>query len=117
MEVICLGLFKVNKDLYTCKVCNQDFYEENYNLEFGVCNSCLLKSGVHIDQMTSTIPFLQEKANSTSNPTEKISYLTSMLEVLYKYKILYADNDVHLINQDIEELIDEVIDCIADAKI
>lgn len=112
-----MGFFKNNDATYTCKLCDRDFLGDSYNHEFGICNGCLVLSGVHIDNLTKFIPDLQEKANSASNAGEKITYLSLMLEHLYKYKILYADNDVHLISGDIDDMISEVIDCISEARL
>lgn len=112
-----MGLFNENEQIYSCKLCNGEFLEKSYQHEFKVCNSCFAILGAHVSSMLKLIPEYQEKANSSSSPVEKIEYLSAMLELLYKYKILYVNNDIHAINQDIDKLIRDVIDAISEAKL
>lgn len=112
-----MGLFKANKDTYTCKLCNNDFTDEDYNHEFGTCNSCLLRSSTLYDRMAKEIPIYEERLKSSTDPTEKIAYLSFILELLYKYKILYSDNGVNFINEDIDDLISNIIERISEAKL
>lgn len=112
-----MGLFKNNDDTYTCKLCGHDVSDDFFNHEFGICGTCLVLSEVRINSLKTIIPDLQEKANAASTPGEKITFLSLMLEELYKYKILYVENDVHLIDEDVDDLIFEVIDCISEARL
>jgi hypothetical protein len=70
-----------------------------------------------VEVMMDKLPELQNKANETANPDEKIKYLKQMLDMLYEYKILYYDNGVEIFTQDVEDLINEVIDCISEARV
>lgn len=63
------------------------------------------------------LPELQKKANASQNADDRILYLRMILDFLYEYKIKYFDNEVDLIKQDINDLIDDVIDCISQARI
>lgn len=111
-----MGLFKANKNTYTCKLCNNDFTAEDYNHEYGTCNLCLLRSSTFYDQIAKEIPIYEERLKSVTDPTEKIAYLSFILELLYKYKILYSDNNVNFIDGDIDDMISNVIERISEAN-
>ena len=101
----------------TCKICNNEFSDASFNREYAICLSCgmILESKVKV--MQDAISQLQEDANATDNPSTKIMFLKMMLDYLYEYKIRYYDNEVDVLEQDVEVLIDNVIDCIADARV
>lgn len=115
-----MGLFsnknKFSNETFECKLCQREFNSDNYNAEFGLCNACMLIANSEIQSFSEVISLYQEKANATNVPNEKIMYLRLMLDYLYEYKVKYVDNDIHLIDQDIDELIDDVIECISEAK-
>lgn len=67
--------------------------------------------------MQDTIAVYQPKANAATDPDEKIKYLHVILDALYEYKIKYADKGVNVIEQDVEELIDDILDAISEARL
>ncbi len=100
----------------TCKICDRDVKSDFFNTDYGICLSCATILESKVKSLQEVLPSYQEKANSADNANDKILYLKLMLDELYEYKIRYYDNDVDVLEQDIEDLIDTVIDCIADAR-
>lgn len=101
----------------TCKLCDREVPDNRFVADYGICDACALILDSKIKTMQQAIPEYQEKANSTKEPSEKILYLHSILDLLYEYKVLYADNDVNVIKQDVDDLIDQIIDCISKVRI
>lgn len=101
----------------TCKLCDHEVQDSFFSDEYGICLSCAVILEGKIKSMQQAIPDYQKKANAADNPGDKILYLKLMLDMLYEYKIRYYDNDVDALEQDVEDLIDEVVDCIADARV
>lgn len=113
-----MGLFssKPAENLPRCKLCDKVLTtDEERSIE--LCTGHALILDADVKSTVETINEFQPLANAATDPDEKIRYLTGMLESLYKLKIKYYDNDVHPLDQDIDELIDSVIDCISKARL
>ena len=112
-----MSLFNKNQPSYECKLCYNSFSSDHYVFEYNICVGCFSIMQSKVSTLLEFLPELQEKANNAIDADEKIVYLKSMLELLYEYKILYFDNDVDVIEQNVSDLIDEVIDCISEARL
>lgn len=113
-----MALFsKKAEELHECKLCGAKVAASNFVTDYEICNSCALLLDVEVQQLAKNISFLQEQANAAETPEKKISYLRLMLDNLYEYKVKYYDNEVDVLNQDVEELISEVVDCISFARL
>ena len=101
----------------TCKICNNEFSDASFNREYEICLPCSMILESKVKAMQDAISQYQEKANATSDPDKKILCFKCMLDYLYEYKVCYYDNEVDVLEQDVDDLIDSVIDCIADARV
>lgn len=116
-----MGLFsnkqaKQAENLPKCKLCDKVLTtSEEQSIE--LCTGHALIMDADIKAATYVIEKYQPLANEATDPETKIRYLTVMLESLYKLKIKYYDHDVQPLEQDIDELIDSVIDCISRARL
>lgn len=113
-----MGLFSSRKpvDVPTCKLCDKPLTTENEQT-VGLCVAHALIMDSHLRASIRAIDKYQPLANAATDPEEKIRYLQLMLDYLYEIKIKYYDNDLHPLDQDIEDLIDDVIDCISNARL
>ena len=102
---------------HVCKLCRKDIQSDFFNSDTGLCDACQIIAFSNVKTIMSTLPELQKKANSSKNADDRILYLRAILDLLYEYKIKYSDNEVDLIKQDIDDLIDDVVDCISQARI
>jgi len=112
-----MGLFSRNasEDVILCKLCDKKAVTDM--TDYGICNGCALVLDVDVKTLKEQTETLSAKANAATDSGEKIIYLKALLDMLYQYKIKYYDNGVDVLGQDIEEMIDEVIDCISEAKL
>lgn len=118
-----MGLFsktppKTNSEMYECKACPREVPADLYVPEYEMCRFCVSEALAFLNvKMGTTLTELEASANAETNPEKKIEHLTSILNILYEYKIKYADNDIDLVKMDIDDLIDEIIDAISRARL
>ncbi|QEY33841.1 hypothetical protein FL966_01600 [Caproiciproducens galactitolivorans] len=100
-----------------CKICGREVPHSRYMEEIGICDACGIILNCKVESIQEEIGKCQNAANAASSPDERIKYLKLMLDILYEYKVKYYDNDVDVLEQNVEDLIDTVVDCISEAKI
>lgn len=114
-----MGLFsktpvKTNSEMFECKACPREVPADLYVPEYEMRRFCVSEATAFLNvKMGTTLTELEASANAETNPDNKIRYLRSILDILYEYKIKYADNEVDLIKMDIDELIDQIVDAIS----
>lgn len=108
---------RVGKGTNQCKLCGEPCSDEFYIPDSGLCIACHTIALSLAKTVAEMIPEFQEKANASEDPEDRIIYLHGMLNLLYEYKVKYADNDVNFFDQDIDEQIDEVLDAISYARL
>ena len=99
-----------------CKLCRREVTDELFVKDYGICYFCGSELNSLISILPEKISEYQASANASTDPNERIKYLSLMLDLLYEYKVKYVDNDVDVIEQDIDELIYSVIDAISYAR-
>ena len=100
-----------------CKICGKNVEPDFYISDVELCVSCGIKLECDIKNWQEQIPYYQKKANFETDASTKISYLTTILGMLYDYKIRYFDKDFKIFEFDIYDKIDQVIDAISYARI
>lgn len=112
-----MSFFRSKPNLCTCKLCGKEVSSDFFIESSELCFACHKIAVSKTKTMAETLPEFQAKANAASDADERIIYLTAMLDLLYEYKVRYADNDVHIIEQNVDDLISEVIECISYARL
>lgn len=111
-----MGLFSTRT--FECQLCGKNVNKEYFDDTYKLCYYCLMKMNNDIERLQRSIAKFQELANSSKNADEKIIYLTSILDDLYEYKVKYDDNGIEDgLSADVKDLIDTVIEHIANAKL
>lgn len=100
-----------------CKLCEREVPENIFDEHYEICHICLSKLNAKLEMLKKVISEEQNSANSATTPAERILHLKIMLDYLYEYKVLYYDNGVDILTTNVEDMIDEVIDCISEAKL
>lgn len=98
-----------------CKLCGKSYAVSDNNTD--LCPICLTILDVDIDTLQNSISTFQECANNAFSPDEKIGFLRLMLDALFEFKVKYIDNGVNPIEQDMDKMIDEVVECISQARL
>ena len=99
-----------------CKLCGREVADDLFIDEYEICYFCSSELSALVELMPGKLAEYQEAANNSSDPDEKVKYLSLMLNLLYEYKIKYYDNDVDVIEQNVDDLIGQVIDVISYAR-
>ena len=109
---------KPKLELYECKLCSREVTADFFSEPFGICHTCLNTLNSFINSFAMPlIEKSQQSANAESDPANKIMHLQTMLDVLYEYKIKYADKGVNAIDGNIEEMIKDVVESISQARL
>lgn len=66
---------------------------------------------------SSIINEYQPKANAEKDPDTRIQYLKMILDQLYKIQVKYYENGIEPLTGDINEMIDNIIECISTARL
>lgn len=118
-----MGLFSKSasisksQKLHECKLCKNSFGSDFFVEDLGICTACGVVAKTFMEiHFLDCLKTFEQNANEATDPDIKIYYLGAMLGILYEYKIKYQDNDVRFITGDIEEQINQVIDCISHAR-
>lgn len=100
-----------------CKLCGREVPDYLFMPEYELCYDCNSELAALVGIMPEKIAEYQAAANAATEPEEKITNLTHMLDLLYTYKVKYRDNDVDVIEQDVDDLISSVINVISHARL
>lgn len=109
-------MFSKSPKLHECKLCKNSFESDSFVEDLGICMSCGVVAKALMEANLDCLKTFEQNANEATDPDIKIHYLGAMLGILYEYKIKYQDNDVRFITGDIEDQINQVIDCISHAR-
>lgn len=100
----------------TCALCDR-ILKTNEEKDVGLCvgHALILESDIKV--ASSIINEYQPKANAEKDPDTRIQYLRMILDQLYKIQIKYYENGIEPLTGDIDEMIDNIIECISTARL
>lgn len=100
----------------TCALCDR-VLKTKEEKDVGLCvgHALILESDIKI--ASDVINEYQPKANEEKDPEMRIHYLKMILDQLYKIQVKYYENGITPLTGDIDEMIDNIIDCISTARL
>lgn len=113
-----MGLFSKKEQPLeqTCALCDRVLRTpEEKSIGLCVAHAIILDTDVKV--AADLIKECQEKANAEKNPDQRIIYLRGILDQLYKLKVKYYENGIEPLTENIDDLIDNIIDCISTVRI
>ena len=114
-----MGLFSSkskNEPDKKCALCDRPLITKEEKT-VGLCTGHALIMDQDLKLAMQVINEYQPKANAEKDPDKKITYLTAILEQLYKIQIKYYENGIEPLTGDIDEMIDNIIECISTARL
>ena len=100
----------------TCALCDR-ILQTKEEKSVGLCTGHALILDSDLKLAKEIINEYQPKANAEKDPDTRIQYLKLILEQLYKIQIKYYENGIEPLTGDIDEMIDNIIDCISTARL
>lgn len=99
-----------------CLLCDRQLHTEDEK-SIELCTVCAITMNSDVKTASDVVSKYQDLANSETDPEKKILYWAAVLEELYRLKIKYYDLGVEPLDGDILDMIDTVIDHIANARL